>query len=127
MNPTRVSNNLSVIEEHIAREATDVEKAIELYTDDIVWESLSRNLILQGKKALADNYRRMFSSIKDIEIRSVERFASGNRQGRLPIRRRHWARAVRKENMIVAQLDRYMLALVRPGGIVALYEADWLG
>lgn len=79
MNPTHVSNNLSVIEEHIAREATDVDKAIELYTDDIVWESPSRNLIFRGKEAVANNYRSMFSSIKDIEIQPLERFATEHR------------------------------------------------
>jgi uncharacterized protein YjiS (DUF1127 family)/ketosteroid isomerase-like protein len=79
MNSTHVSNNLSVIEEHIAREATDVDKAIELYTDDIVWESPLRNLIFRGKEAVANNYRRMFSSLKDIEIQPLERFATEHR------------------------------------------------
>jgi uncharacterized protein YjiS (DUF1127 family) len=79
MNPTHVANNLAVIEEHIAREATDFDKAIELYTDDIVWEAPSRNLIVRGKEAVADNYRRMFSSIKDIEIQALERFATDHR------------------------------------------------
>jgi uncharacterized protein YjiS (DUF1127 family)/ketosteroid isomerase-like protein len=79
MNPIHVSNNLSVIEEHIAREATDVDKAVELYTDDIVWEAPSRNLIFRGKEAVANNYRRMFSSIKDIEVQPLERFATEHR------------------------------------------------
>jgi uncharacterized protein YjiS (DUF1127 family)/ketosteroid isomerase-like protein len=79
MNPSRVSYNLSIIEEHIAREATDVDKAIELYTDDIVWESPSRNLIFRGKEAVANNYRGMFSSLKNIAIQPLERFATEHR------------------------------------------------
>jgi uncharacterized protein YjiS (DUF1127 family)/ketosteroid isomerase-like protein len=76
MNPTRVLNNLTVVEQHIAREATDVDKAIELYTDDIVWESPARDLIFQGKKAVANNYRNMLSSIRDIEVQPLQRFAT---------------------------------------------------
>jgi uncharacterized protein YjiS (DUF1127 family) len=79
MNSTSALNNLTIVEQHIAREATDVDKAIELYTDDIVWESPSRQLIYQGKEAVAQHYRRMFSSIQDFEIRPLERFATANR------------------------------------------------
>jgi hypothetical protein len=79
MNSTRALNNLTVVEQHIAREATDVNKAIEFYTDDIVWESPARDLIFQGKKAVANNYRNMFSSIRDIEVQSLERFATEHR------------------------------------------------
>jgi uncharacterized protein YjiS (DUF1127 family) len=77
--PTRVLNNLTVIEQHMAREATDVNKTIELYTDDIVWESPARDLIFQGKEAVANNYRNMFSSIRDIEVQPFERFATEDR------------------------------------------------
>jgi steroid delta-isomerase-like uncharacterized protein len=79
MNPTRVLNNLTVVEQHIAREATDVDKAIELYTDDIVWESPARALIFQGKEAVANNYRNMFSSIRDLEVQPLQRFATEDR------------------------------------------------
>jgi uncharacterized protein YjiS (DUF1127 family)/ketosteroid isomerase-like protein len=79
MNRTRVLNNLTVVEQHIAREATDVDKAIELYTDDIVWESPARDLIFQGKEAVANNYRNMFSSIRHIEVQPLKRFASEDR------------------------------------------------
>ena len=79
MNPTRVLNNLTVVEQHIAREATDVDKAIELYTYDIVWESPARDLIFHGKEAVAKNYRNMFSSIRDIEIQPLKRFATEHR------------------------------------------------
>jgi hypothetical protein len=84
--PTRVLNNLTVIEQHMAREATDVNKTIELYTDDIVWESPARDLIFQGKEAVANNYRNMFSSIRDIEVQPLERFATEDREGRKRLR-----------------------------------------
>jgi uncharacterized protein YjiS (DUF1127 family)/ketosteroid isomerase-like protein len=79
MNPTRVLQNLAVVEQHIAREATDVDKAIDLYTDDIVWESPARALIFQGKEAVANNYRNMFSSIRDLEVQPLQRFATEDR------------------------------------------------
>jgi steroid delta-isomerase-like uncharacterized protein len=79
MNSTSALNNLTIVEQHIAREATDVDKAIELYTDDIVWESPARDLIFQGKEAVANNYRKMFSSIRDIEVQPLQRFASEDR------------------------------------------------
>lgn len=78
---TQQDINLEVTGQHIALEATDVDAALELYTDDIVWESPSRRLRFEGKRDVADNYRRMFSSLdfSTLEIEPVERFATEDR------------------------------------------------
>ena len=74
-------SNSEVVGKHIALEADDTEAALELYTDDIVWESPARNLRFEGKEAVAANYRRMFSSLDfaSFELQPVERFATDDR------------------------------------------------
>ena len=63
----------------------EVEKALELYTDDVVWEAPGMILLggghhhYEGKRALADNYRKLFASMKDIQFQPVQRFATENR------------------------------------------------
>ena len=72
--------NLAAIEAHFHSEAVnEVEKALDLYTDDIVWESPVRNLVFRGKEAAGENYRKMFASFKIEEFRCVERFATEDR------------------------------------------------
>jgi ketosteroid isomerase-like protein len=83
MNPMReklIAANLATVEAHFHSEAAnEVEKALELYTDDIVWESPMRNLTFHGKAATGENYRKMFSSFKVEGFRTLERFATEDR------------------------------------------------
>ncbi len=76
-----VGTNLEVVGTHIALEATDIEAALALYTDDVVWESPARGLRFEGKEAVAANYRRMFSSLDfaSFELEPIERFATEDR------------------------------------------------
>jgi ketosteroid isomerase-like protein len=75
-----IAANLAAVEAHFHSEATnEVEKALELYTDDIVWESPARDLVFRGKEATGDNYRRMFDSFKVEEFRCLQRFATEDR------------------------------------------------
>jgi ketosteroid isomerase-like protein len=75
-----IAANLAAVEAHFHSEAVnDVEKALELYTDDVVWESPVRNLSFHGKAAAAENYRKMFASFRIEEFRCLERFATENR------------------------------------------------
>ena len=78
---TALDRNLEVVAQHIALEAMDVNAALELYTDDIIWESPSRQLRFEGKEAVAANYRRMFSSLDfaTFELEPIERFATEDR------------------------------------------------
>jgi ketosteroid isomerase-like protein len=80
MNQDVVTENLAVVDAHFHSEATDeIEKAVALYTDDIVWEAPARQLILHGKRAAAENYRKMFGSMANIKPTTLRRFATEDR------------------------------------------------
>lgn len=80
MDQDKIATNLAVVESHFGSEAAGrVEDAIDLYTDDIVWEAPSRHLRLQGKDSVADNYRQIFRTIKNIQWRCLDRFATEER------------------------------------------------
>jgi ketosteroid isomerase-like protein len=75
-----IAANLAAVEAHFHSEAAgEVERALELYTDDIVWESPARDLVFRGKEATGENYRRMFASFKVEEFRCLQRFATEER------------------------------------------------
>ena len=75
-----IAANLAVIEAHFGSEASGrIDAAIELYTDDIVWEAPARNLVIKGKEAVAANYREIFSVLKDVEFHTLDRFATADR------------------------------------------------
>ena len=75
-----IEANLAMVDAHFGSEAGGrVEEAVALYTDDIVWEAPARNIVLHGKQAVEDNYRDMFSGFKDVEFRTLDRFATENR------------------------------------------------
>ena len=75
-----IAANLAAVEAHFHSEAAnEVEQALELYTDDIVWESPARDLVFRGKEATGENYRRMFGSFKVEEFRNLQRFATAER------------------------------------------------
>lgn len=80
MDQDKIAANLAAVEAHFGSEATGrVEAALELYTDDVVWEAPSRNVVIKGKEAVAANYREIFSVLKDVEFRTLDRFATENR------------------------------------------------
>ena len=75
-----IAVNLAAVEARFHTEAANqVEKALELCTDDVVWESPVRNLVFHGKAATGENYRRMFASFQVEEFRCLKRFATEDR------------------------------------------------
>jgi ketosteroid isomerase-like protein len=75
-----IEANMAAVEAHFHSEAVnEVEKALELYTDDIVWESPARSLVFRGKEATGAMYRRMFDSFQVEEFRCLQRFATEDR------------------------------------------------
>ena len=75
-----IEANLAIVEAHFGSEAGGrVDEAVALYTDDIIWEAPTRNIVLHGKQAVADNYRNMFSGFKDVQFRTLDRFATEDR------------------------------------------------
>ena len=80
MNQEVVATNLAIVEAHFHTEAAnEIEKALELYTDDIIWESPTRDLLFRGKEATAENYRKMFASFKVESFQTLQRFATETR------------------------------------------------
>lgn len=75
-----IAANLAVVEAHFHSEAVnEVEKALELYTDDVVWESPARDLVFRGKEATGENYRKMFASFQVEKFHCLDRFATEER------------------------------------------------
>lgn len=80
MSQELIAANLAAVEAHFHSEASnEVEKALELYTDDVVWESPVRNLVFRGKAEAGENYRRMFASFAVEGFETLQRFATEDR------------------------------------------------
>jgi ketosteroid isomerase-like protein len=83
MDRDRIARNLAAVENHFHSEATnEVEAALETFTDDIVWEAPAPNGLdraFSGKKAVGENYRRLFASMRNVEFQCLQRFATEDR------------------------------------------------
>jgi ketosteroid isomerase-like protein len=83
MNEDRIAQNLAAVEDHFHSEATnEVEAALETFTDDIAWEAPAPNGLdraFSGKKAVAENYRQLFASMRNVQFRFLQRFATEDR------------------------------------------------
>ncbi len=79
----RVAENLACVELHFHSEASDeIEAALELYTDDIVWEAPAPNGLNRsytGKQAVAESYRQLFASMSNVRFQPLQRFATEDR------------------------------------------------
>lgn len=76
MNPNIVAANLVLVEGHFHSELrNEIENALALYTDDIVWEGPARGVRFDGKAAVEAMYRAMFASMKDVRIQHLTRVA----------------------------------------------------
>lgn len=73
------AHNLAIVAQHIENEARDPAAVLDLYSDDIVQEFPSRGLRFTGKREIEANYRRMFSSVEDVELYPIDRFATEDR------------------------------------------------
>ena len=83
MNAERIARNLAAVENHFHSEAeNEVETALETFTDDVVWDApapngLNRRFV--GKPAAAENYRRLFASMRNVKFQFLQRFATEDR------------------------------------------------
>ena len=79
----RIAENLACVELHFHTEAqNEIEAALELYTDDIVWEAPAPNGLnrsFNGKEAVAESYRELFASMGNIQFQPLQRFATETR------------------------------------------------
>lgn len=83
MSDEAVARNLAAVENHFHSEArNEVEAALAMFTDDIVWEAPALNGLdraFRGKPAVAENYRRLFASMRDVQFTFLQRFATADR------------------------------------------------
>jgi ketosteroid isomerase-like protein len=74
------ARNLAAVQAHFDAEAGgSIGPALDLYTDDVVWEAPARNISLRGKRAAAENYKSMFSSMNSARLKTLRRFATGDK------------------------------------------------
>jgi ketosteroid isomerase-like protein len=79
----RIAQNLACVDGHFHSEAeNDIEAALELYTDDIIFEAGALNGLnrsFSGKQAVAKFYRELWATMKDVEFQGLQRFATEDR------------------------------------------------
>ena len=72
MDKDRIARNLACVDKHFHSEAVnEVEAALDLYTDDIIWEAPALNGLdrcFSGKQYVAKNYRELFASMRDVRF-----------------------------------------------------------
>jgi len=79
----RVEKNLAAVENHFHSEGLgDVDKALETFTDDVVWDAPAPNGLnrsFSGKEAAGNNYRRLWGAMRNAKFQTVQRFATEDR------------------------------------------------
>lgn len=74
-----VERNMKVVDAHFHSEnPEDIDKAIALYGDSIVWEVPARGVLLRDKAAVRAAYLKIFDSYQIHKLTSVRRFGAGN-------------------------------------------------
>ena len=78
-----VARNLAAVENHFHSEAlNEVDAALAMFTDDIVWEAPALNgldRVFRGKKDVEKNYRELFASMRNVQFEFLQRFATEDR------------------------------------------------
>ncbi len=74
-----VERNLQVVDAHFHSEnPEDIDKAIALYGDTIVWEVPARGVLLRDKAAVKEAYLNLFKSYQIHSMTPIRRFGCGN-------------------------------------------------
>jgi ketosteroid isomerase-like protein len=83
MDNDRIVRNLACVGKHFHSEAVnEVEAALDLYSDDIIWEAPALNGLdrsFSGKHDVAKNYRELFASMRNVRFQSLQSFATEDR------------------------------------------------
>jgi ketosteroid isomerase-like protein len=80
MDDAKIAHNLKLVEAHFDSEAAaHIERCLETYTDDIVWEAPARNVVYRGKEAVAAYYLRLWDSMDDVSTVNNDRYATEDR------------------------------------------------
>jgi ketosteroid isomerase-like protein len=83
MDRDRITENLACVHGHFHSEAeNDIEAALRLYTDDIVFEAGALNGLnrsFSGKQAVAKFYCELWATMRDVKFKFLQRFATEDR------------------------------------------------
>lgn len=83
MDQDRITQNLACVQDHFHSEAeNDIEAALGLYTDDIIFEAGALNGLnrsFSGKQAVGKFYRELWATMKDVKFQLLQRFATEDR------------------------------------------------
>ncbi len=75
-----VARNMAAVDAHFHNEnPQDIDKAIDLYADSIVWEVPARGVLLRDKATVKAAYLKLFESVKFHSMTPIRRFAADNR------------------------------------------------
>jgi SnoaL-like domain len=74
-----IERNLAAVDAHFHNEnPADIDKAIDLYGDTIVWEVPARGVLLRDKAAVKEAYLKLFDSYQIHKMIQIRRFGAGN-------------------------------------------------
>ena len=83
MHKDHTAQNLACVDGHFHSEAeSNIEAALELYTDDIIFEAGALNGLnrsFSGKQAVAKFYRELWGTMRDVKFQPLQRFATEDR------------------------------------------------
>src|SRR5215831_20633168 len=83
MGKDQITRNLTCVDGHFHSEAeNNIEAALELYTDDIVFEAGALNGLnrsFAGKKEVAKFYRELWATMRDVKFQPLQRFGTKDR------------------------------------------------
>ena len=72
-----IASNLAAVEVHFHNETPEtIDKAISVYTDDIVWEVPARGLVHRNVEDVKAEYLKIFGSMNIHKITNLNRFAT---------------------------------------------------
>lgn len=83
MDRDRITENLACVHGHFHSEVdNDIEAALRLYTDDIVFEAGALNGLnrsFSGKEAVAKFYCELWATMRNVKFKFLQRFATEDR------------------------------------------------
>ena len=83
MKKDQIAQNLAAVENHFHSEAlSDINAALETFTDDVIWEAPAPNGLnrsFTGKEAVSRNYQELWASMRNVNFQALQRFATEDR------------------------------------------------
>jgi hypothetical protein len=76
---SQTSKTQAIVNQHFKFETPElVERVVETFAEDIIWEAPARNLYLTDHEQIAAQYRKIIAGVKDPCMKMLHHFASGN-------------------------------------------------